>query len=117
MARYLAIANSTSSDWDGSLEETGYEAEIKEYWERIAKNERFDDVCADIGTRSWERVMTGRLRALGGVLLVFAYTQNVRFEAGNTYQSVPSHIQICNERQTLTFTSCNAPRVPSCSVF
>jgi hypothetical protein len=55
MARYLSIANSTSSKWNQSLAQTGYEAEIQEHWERVARGEKFDDICADIGARIWKR--------------------------------------------------------------
>ena len=54
MAKYLAVANSTGSDWDTPLAETGYETEIKEDWERVARGEKFDDICADIGARVWK---------------------------------------------------------------
>lgn len=54
MAKYLAIANSTRSEWERQLRETGYEAEIKEYWQRVAQGEKFDDICADIGARIWK---------------------------------------------------------------
>lgn len=52
MAKYLAVANSISSEWNRLLSETGYEAEIKAYWERVASSEKFDDICADIGART-----------------------------------------------------------------
>lgn len=54
MAKYLQIANSTNSEWEEPLADTSYEAEINEYWERVAQGERFDDICADIGARVWK---------------------------------------------------------------
>ena len=54
MKRYLSIADDKASAWDRSLNETGYLGEIKEYWDRVAKGEKFDDICADIGRRVWD---------------------------------------------------------------
>ena len=54
MAKYLAIANSTNSEWDKPLAGAGYDAEIKEYWKRVTQGERFDNICADIGARVWK---------------------------------------------------------------
>lgn len=53
MQRYLAIAGAEDSGWNRPLNETGYLGEIEEYWTRVAKGEKVEDICADIGRRAW----------------------------------------------------------------
>lgn len=50
----MAYWQERSGEWDRPYNETGYAAEIKEYWERVDRNESMESVCADIGGRGWE---------------------------------------------------------------
>ena len=50
----MAYWQEGSGEWDRPYNETGYAAEIKEYWERVGRNESMESVCADIGGRGWE---------------------------------------------------------------
>jgi hypothetical protein len=53
MAHWGDVASKRTREWYRVLNETGYEAEIAEYWRRVGKGERMEKVCADIGKRPW----------------------------------------------------------------
>lgn len=42
------------TEWNIPYNETGYAAEIREYWERVGRNESMENVCKDIGGRGWD---------------------------------------------------------------
>ncbi|KAH7112846.1 hypothetical protein B0J11DRAFT_585308 [Dendryphion nanum] len=54
MAHYGEIAKSRAPEWDRPVNETGYEAEIREYWERLGKGESMEGIVNDIGRRTWD---------------------------------------------------------------
>jgi hypothetical protein len=53
MAYWGGVARSKANEWMRPLNETGYPAEIEEYWARLGEGEDVESVCKDIGTRIW----------------------------------------------------------------
>lgn len=53
MARWGEVVKKKDEEWYKSYNETGYPAEIKEYWERVARGEDLERICDDIGKRPW----------------------------------------------------------------
>jgi len=53
MAYWGGIARSKASEWTRPFNETGYPAEIEEYWARLGKGEDVKTLCKDIGGRVW----------------------------------------------------------------
>jgi len=54
MKHWGEVARNGAEEWYKPLRKTGYEAEIAEYWSRVAKGEDMGKVCADIGKRRWD---------------------------------------------------------------
>jgi hypothetical protein len=54
MAYWGEVARSEAPEWYRPYNETGYAAEIAEYWERVGKQEDMESICNDMGKRFWE---------------------------------------------------------------
>jgi hypothetical protein len=53
MSYWGGIARSKAREWTRPLNETGYPAEIEEYWARVGKGEDVESLCKEIGGRVW----------------------------------------------------------------
>jgi hypothetical protein len=53
MAHWGEVARRKDKQWYKPYNETGYPAEIKEYWERVGNSEDMEMICEDIGKRAW----------------------------------------------------------------
>jgi hypothetical protein len=51
MAYWGEVARSKAPEWYRPYNETGYAAEIAEYWERVGKQEDMESICNDMGKR------------------------------------------------------------------
>jgi hypothetical protein len=54
MAHWSEIARSQSKDWYKMVNETGYPAEIAEYWRRLGSGGDAESICKSIGKKMWE---------------------------------------------------------------
>jgi hypothetical protein len=53
MALWHDVAKNHTCEWDRPASETGYPAEIKDFWARMAKGEDNAKIIKDIGRRGW----------------------------------------------------------------
>jgi hypothetical protein len=54
MAHWGKVAQNKATDWYKPFDETYYPAEIAEYWDRLRRGERMEQVCEDIARREWK---------------------------------------------------------------
>jgi hypothetical protein len=53
MAYWAGVARSKGDEWIKPLNETGYPAELEEYWAKIGNGEDVESLCKEIGARVW----------------------------------------------------------------